>query len=115
MEEASRPTAAALDRAVRALAEGPPDAAVADLTAVANRAIIELHKIARAQSAERRGAPDWGAWARLANAARGSVLQIATVRDSLKALQPPPPAARDDPPATQPPAQAEGASSGGNG
>lgn len=86
-EEAGGPSVESLEQAIRQLAEADPEVAVAGLTTVANRAIIELHKIARAQSAQRRGAADWGMWAKLANAARGSVLQLATVRDSLKGLR----------------------------
>jgi hypothetical protein len=88
----NRPSAEALDRGIRQLAEQDPAQAVADLTAVANRAIIELHKIARKEAGARRGASDWGSWARFANAARSGVLQVAAIRDSLKALpvvQPP--------------------------
>ena|SRR5579871_2603246 len=76
-----------IEQAIRALADQPPERAVIDLTAVANRAIIELHKAARQQAGARRGAADWGAWARLANAARSCVLQVAAVRDSLKTLR----------------------------
>lgn len=84
--ENAEPTVEVLDRAIRKLASGPADHALADLTTLANRAIIELHKIAREQANQRRGQPDWGKWARLANAARSGVLQIAAVRDSVKGL-----------------------------
>jgi hypothetical protein len=79
-------TVESIERDIRSLAANEPEQAVAELTAVANRVIIELNKIARGQAAERRGQPDWGAWARLANAVRGTVLQVATIRDSLKVL-----------------------------
>ena len=103
--EPTKPAISELEDAIRRLADGPPDRAAADLTAVANRAIIELHKVARDQERQRRGEADWGGWARLANAARGSVLQVATVRDSLKRLgggappsvKPQPSAAVEDP------------------
>ncbi|HZT08918.1 MAG TPA: hypothetical protein VFC51_17985 [Chloroflexota bacterium] len=76
----------AIERAIRRLAQQPPERAAFDLGAVTNRAIIELHNVARKEASARRGASDWGAWARLANAARSGVLQIAAVRDSLKSL-----------------------------
>lgn len=78
-----------LDRRIRQLAEGPPEQAIRDLTALANRAVIEIHKIAREQAKDRRGGADWGKWARLANAARSGVLQLASIRDSLKAFPAP--------------------------
>src|SRR4051794_31627891 len=82
-----QPTARdSVDQAIRQIAEGPPDLAVVELTAVANRAIIELHKIARQEANSRRGGADWGPWARLANAVRSGVLQVAAIRDSLKSL-----------------------------
>jgi hypothetical protein len=83
------PEPSAVDRVeqlIREIAAEPPEQAVVDLTAVANRSIIELNKLARQQASNRRGEPDWGKWARLANAARSGVLQIAAVRDSLKAM-----------------------------
>lgn len=85
MEE-QEPTVELLDRAIRGMGAGPPERAVADLTAIANRAVIELHKIARQEANRRRGEPDWAKWAGVANAARSGVLQIAAVRDSLKRL-----------------------------
>jgi hypothetical protein len=79
-------TAEALDQGIRKLAEQGADRAIADLTAVANRAVIELHKLARQEAGRRKGQPDWGSWARLANAARSGVLQVAAIRDSVKGL-----------------------------
>ena len=84
--EADRPTIERIDGLIRELAAGPPAQALADLTSVANRAVIELHKLARQEANARRGEADWGRWARLANAARSGVLQIAAVRDSVKGL-----------------------------
>jgi hypothetical protein len=75
-----------IEQLIRELAAQPADRAVVDLTSVANRSIIELNKVARQEASNRRGQPEWGAWARLANAARSGVLQIAAVRDSLKAM-----------------------------
>ena len=51
-----------------------------------NRASVELHKLARAEAAQRRGTESWGAWAGLQNAARNLVLQSSTCRDSAAAL-----------------------------
>ena len=76
----------ALDRDIRKLAEQGSERAIADLTAVANRAVIELNKLARQGANSRRGQPDWGSWARLANATRSGILQIAAIRDSVKGL-----------------------------
>ena len=86
MAEPTRPTVAEVEAQIRALGAAPPGTAVADLTAVAHRAIIELNRVAKQQATERRGQPDWGQWAKLANAVRGSVLQVATVRDAIKPL-----------------------------
>jgi hypothetical protein len=72
---------------IKQLANEPPEQAVADLTSVANRAVIELHKVARQEANARRGAADWGKWARLANAVRSGVLQLAAIRDSIKGLK----------------------------
>src|SRR5690349_9972780 len=79
-------TVEVIDQNIRRLAEQGPDRAIADLTAVANRAVIELHKVARQEASRRRGESDWGSWARLANAARSGVLQVAAIRDSVKGL-----------------------------
>lgn len=74
----------AIDAAIRRLRSAPPEQAASDLAAIANRAIIELHNVARGEASKRRGDADWGRWARLANAARSGVLQLAAVRDTLK-------------------------------
>jgi hypothetical protein len=86
MKDAETLTAASVEDDIRRLAEAPPERAAADLTAVANRAIIELHKVARAQANAHRGEAEWGKWARLANAVRSGVLQLAAIRDALKAI-----------------------------
>ena len=65
--------------------QAPADAALA-LAELANRVAVELHKLARAQAAERKGEPDWGSWAKLANAARAAVLQAAACRDAARGL-----------------------------
>jgi len=88
MSEEQELSVESIDAAIRRLRNTPPEQAASDLAAIANRAIIELHNVARSAANERRGAPDWGQWARLANAARSGVLQIAAVRDTLKGMNP---------------------------
>ena len=46
-----------------------------------NRAVAQLHRLARDEAAARKGQPDWAAWAKLVNASRQAVLQAATCRD----------------------------------
>lgn len=89
MQEEPELSLTAVDAAIRSLRSAAPHQAAADLTAIANRAIIELHNVARREAAQRRGEADWGQWARLANAARACVLQVAAVRDTLKGLAQP--------------------------
>jgi hypothetical protein len=79
-------TAAAIERQIQRLSEGPPEEVLPELTQIAHRSIVELHKIARAQANSHRGQADWGRWARLANAVRSGVLQVAAIRDSVKGL-----------------------------
>ena len=70
-----------VEAAIRAVSTaGDPAEAALTLAAVANRAVAELNKLARQQSAARRGQPDWGSWAGLANTARDAVLRVATCR-----------------------------------
>jgi hypothetical protein len=85
-EEEEELSLAEVDAAIRRLRGGPAGPAAADLTAIANRAIIELHNVARTEANRLRGEPNWGQWARLANAARACVLQVAAVRDTLKLM-----------------------------
>lgn len=70
-----------VDDAIRlaATTERPEQAALT-LAAIANRAIAELNKLARAEANRRRGQPDWGTWAGLANTARDAVLKVSTCR-----------------------------------
>jgi hypothetical protein len=89
--DGGRTAAKDIDGAIRDLADAPPEKAITELAAVANRAVIELNKVARTQANALRGAPEWGKWARLANATRSTVLQMAAVRDSLKAMGAPTP------------------------
>ena len=85
--DGDRASAERIEELVRQLANQAPEQAVVELTSVANRAVIELHKVARQEANARRGAPDWGKWARLANAVRSGVLQLAAIRDSIKGLR----------------------------
>lgn len=84
----SRLTTKDIEEAIRQLSTLPPERALVDLTAITNRAIIELHKVARQQASQQRGQADWGKWAKLANAARSGVLQVAAIRDSVKGIAP---------------------------
>jgi hypothetical protein len=70
-----------VDAAIRAAAEGEsPERAALTLSAIANRAIAELNKLARSEAVRRRGTPEWGTWAGLANTARDAVLRTAACR-----------------------------------
>ena len=57
-----------------------PDQAALTLAAIAHRAIAELNTLARGEANKRRGQPDWGMWASLANAARDAVLKLSACR-----------------------------------
>jgi hypothetical protein len=82
----NEPTAEEIERFIRQLGARPPEESIPGLTLVANRAIIELHRVARGQANQQRGQESWGKWARLANAVRSGVLQLASIRDSVKGL-----------------------------
>ena len=84
--EQNHPSAETLVRTMVA-DRAPREAAVA-LTELATRTLAELQKLARAEAEARRGQPDWGRWAKLANAARGAVLQGASCRDAARGLGP---------------------------
>ena len=84
---ANDPTPEDVERAIRQIGARAPEEAIPGLTLLANRAIIELHRVSREQANQRRGQPDWGKWARLANAIRSGVLQVAAIRDSVKGLE----------------------------
>lgn len=97
MAEGRRWSVEELETAIHELRSASPEEAVVALTGLANRAIIDLHNVARGEAGKRRGEPDWGQWARLANAARSAVLQIAAVRDTLKAMRAAAPRGSDPP------------------
>jgi hypothetical protein len=70
-----------IEDAIRAVGSGgTPEQDALTLAAIANRAIAELNKLARAEANARRGQPEWGAWASLANTARDAVLKLAAAR-----------------------------------
>jgi|DewCreStandDraft_1066081.scaffolds.fasta_scaffold75091_1 hypothetical protein len=69
------------------VADRPPAEAALALAELAGRVVAELNKLARAQAEAHRGQPDWGRWAKLANATRSAVLQVATCRDAARELQ----------------------------
>ncbi|MCC7106129.1 MAG: hypothetical protein IT307_13380 [Chloroflexi bacterium] len=77
----------AVDRAIRELmADRQPAEAAYVAAVVLNRAAAELHRLARAEAATRKGQADWGRWAGLQNAARNVVLLASTCRDSAAAI-----------------------------
>ena len=74
------------EQVLQAATSRPPAEAALALAELVNRSCVELHKLARAQAQARRGEPDWGDWAKLANAARTAVLQAASCRDAARGL-----------------------------
>lgn len=58
-----------------------PEAAAYAVAVLANRAVTELHRLAKNEATARKGAPEWGNWAAFQNAARNLVLQSSTARD----------------------------------
>jgi hypothetical protein len=82
-----RPVPAEVEAAIQAALNNPVKAdAVLSLASIANRTIAALNSLARAESNARRGQEDWGTWAALANAARNTVLQTATLRKTATTL-----------------------------
>ena len=78
-----RPLPPEIENAIRAVAlTDRPEVAALTLAAIAHRAIVELNKLARAEAVGRRGTPEWGTWAGLANSARDAVLRVSTCRKS---------------------------------
>jgi hypothetical protein len=86
MERGESPARSADTLIASVAADRPADEAALALAELASRVAVELHKLARAQAANRKGQPDWGSWAKLANAARSGVLQAATCRDAARGL-----------------------------
>jgi hypothetical protein len=86
--ERAEPPANLLAPVFESVARLPPQEAAVALAELVNRTSVELHKLARAQAQARRGEPEWGDWAKLANAARTAVLQAASCRDAARGLAP---------------------------
>ncbi len=87
MTEGERPPPEAapkpdVEAVVTQLTEGlaAPEAARV-VAALAHRAAVRLHTLARTEAAGRKGAADWPAWAQVQNASRTLVLQASTCRD----------------------------------
>ncbi len=53
-----------------------------ELALIANRAVSELHKVARKIAEQKKGTSEWGRWAGLANVSRDAVLRTATCRQT---------------------------------
>ena len=82
-----RPVPSDVEAAIKAALDNPNrEEAVLTLASIANRAIAALNTVARTESNARRGQEAWGAWAALANAARNTVLQTATLRKTATTL-----------------------------
>ena len=82
-----RPIPPEVEAAIKSALDNPSrEDAVLTLAAIANRAIATLNTLARTESNTRRGQDDWGTWAALANAARNTVLQTATLRKTATSL-----------------------------
>jgi hypothetical protein len=75
------------DRLIRGLQAGlGPDEATYAVAVLANRVAAELHRLAKAEAAARKGTPEWGTWAALQNSARKLVLDSSTARDGAARL-----------------------------
>ncbi|TAK22512.1 MAG: hypothetical protein EPO26_11315 [Chloroflexota bacterium] len=51
-----------------------------------NRAISQLHRLARDEATARKGSRDWAAWAKLVNASRNAVLAASMCREVATAI-----------------------------
>ena len=60
--------------------------ATVQLASIANRATAALHQVARSEASARKGQPDWGKWAGLANISRDAVLRTAASRQTATQL-----------------------------
>jgi hypothetical protein len=69
----------------------PPEEAARLLANTVNRAVAQLHKLARDQAAARKGQRDWSTWAKLANASRNSVLAASMCREIANQMAAEPP------------------------
>ena len=75
-----------IDAIIRQAGNRADAAGAVELALVANRAVSELHKVARKIANENRGTPNWGRWASLVNSARDAVLRTATCRKTASQL-----------------------------
>jgi hypothetical protein len=76
-----------VDRLIRGLQDGlDPDQATYMVALLANRSAAELHRLAKAQATATKGAPAWGSWASLQNAARRLVLDATSAREGAAKL-----------------------------
>lgn len=65
----------------------PPEQAVAVLAQMFAAVAAELHKLARDESARRKGRPDWPSWAQLQNTARDAMLRASMCRKLAESLK----------------------------
>jgi hypothetical protein len=80
-------TQARIDTLIRELQQGlDADQAVYVVAVLANRSAAELHRLAKSQATATKGAPAWGSWASLQNAARRLVLDATSARDGAAKL-----------------------------
>jgi hypothetical protein len=85
--DALKDVQAEADRLIKALQAGlGPDEATYAVAVLANRVAAELHRLAKAEAAARKGTPEWGTWAALQNSARKLVLDSSTARDGAARL-----------------------------
>lgn len=78
---------AQVDRLIRELQDGlDPEQATYMVALLANRSAAELHRLAKAQATATKGAPAWGNWASLQNAARRLVLDATSAREGAARL-----------------------------
>lgn len=76
-----------VEAAIKAAAALPNRAeATLILASIANRATAALHQTARTEANNRKGTPEWGRWAALANVSRDAVLRTATCRQTANQL-----------------------------
>jgi hypothetical protein len=78
---------ARVDGLIRELQEGlAEEQGVYMVALLANRAAAELHRLAKARATATKGAPAWGSWASLQNAARRLVLDATSAREGAAKL-----------------------------
>jgi hypothetical protein len=76
-----------VEAAIKATLANPNRAeATLVLALIANRAAAALHQVARSEASARKGQPNWGRWAALANVSRDAVLRTAAGRQTATQL-----------------------------